>query len=376
MELILLNIGRERGLITPTLFTMLVLMAIGTTLMTTPLFGLVYRTGGRRTAHRRRRRRRTRRLTGCRSWSSAVRRRAATSRTAPLIDAPGERRVVTARHARRATPAPRPARSAAGHRPRPRGRGPVGNRSGYFSLLLACLDVGAALLPIDGSTPVAEARGGGRRAFEASALVVPRSRERAGDARVAWRPAALAPPRPIRRTCSPSRRLAGPVALLKLTSGSTGLPKATVTTDIAARRRRPRPDRGDGHPARRQAARRDPAVALLRARQPRGAAVPAGHRRRAARLLRAGADPRRRASAPARGCSPACRSCSSSWRRCPRRLAVAADARDADLGRRAARSRHGAGVRRSAPGANPLVLRHERDRRHLPTTPSPMPTAT
>jgi Kef-type K+ transport system membrane component KefB len=43
MELVLLNIGLERGLITPTLFTMLALMAIGTTLMTYPLFGLVYR---------------------------------------------------------------------------------------------------------------------------------------------------------------------------------------------------------------------------------------------------------------------------------------------------------------------------------------------
>jgi Kef-type K+ transport system membrane component KefB len=43
MELILLNIGRERGLITPTLFTILVLMTLATTLMATPLFGLVYR---------------------------------------------------------------------------------------------------------------------------------------------------------------------------------------------------------------------------------------------------------------------------------------------------------------------------------------------
>jgi hypothetical protein len=45
---VLLNIGLERGLITPTLFTMLVLMAIGTTLMTYPLFGLVYRRGAER----------------------------------------------------------------------------------------------------------------------------------------------------------------------------------------------------------------------------------------------------------------------------------------------------------------------------------------
>ena len=38
MELILLNIGLQRGLITPTLFTILVMMAIGTTLMAGPLF--------------------------------------------------------------------------------------------------------------------------------------------------------------------------------------------------------------------------------------------------------------------------------------------------------------------------------------------------
>jgi Kef-type K+ transport system membrane component KefB len=43
MELILLNIGLQRGLITPTLFTILVMMAIGTTLMTGPLFSFLYR---------------------------------------------------------------------------------------------------------------------------------------------------------------------------------------------------------------------------------------------------------------------------------------------------------------------------------------------
>jgi hypothetical protein len=40
--LILLNIGLQQGLITPTLFTMMVLMAIGTTLMTGPLFGYLW----------------------------------------------------------------------------------------------------------------------------------------------------------------------------------------------------------------------------------------------------------------------------------------------------------------------------------------------
>ena len=41
MELILLNIGLERGLITPTLFTMMVLMAVVTTLAASPVFELV-----------------------------------------------------------------------------------------------------------------------------------------------------------------------------------------------------------------------------------------------------------------------------------------------------------------------------------------------
>ena len=42
MELIILNIGLQVGLITPTLFTVMVLMAIATTLMATPMFNRVY----------------------------------------------------------------------------------------------------------------------------------------------------------------------------------------------------------------------------------------------------------------------------------------------------------------------------------------------
>lgn len=42
IELILLNIGLEAGIITPTLFTILVLVAIITTLMATPIFEFVY----------------------------------------------------------------------------------------------------------------------------------------------------------------------------------------------------------------------------------------------------------------------------------------------------------------------------------------------
>jgi len=42
MELIIINIGLQRGIIGPALFSILVLMAILTTLMASPLFELVY----------------------------------------------------------------------------------------------------------------------------------------------------------------------------------------------------------------------------------------------------------------------------------------------------------------------------------------------
>jgi len=45
VELILVNLGLQRGLITPTLFTMLVLMAIGTTLMAGPAFSAIWERG-------------------------------------------------------------------------------------------------------------------------------------------------------------------------------------------------------------------------------------------------------------------------------------------------------------------------------------------
>jgi Kef-type K+ transport system membrane component KefB len=42
MELIILNIGLQKGIIGPTLFSIMVLMAIVTTMMASPLFELVY----------------------------------------------------------------------------------------------------------------------------------------------------------------------------------------------------------------------------------------------------------------------------------------------------------------------------------------------
>ena len=42
MELVILNIGLELGLINQTLFSMMVLMALATTILTTPLIEIVY----------------------------------------------------------------------------------------------------------------------------------------------------------------------------------------------------------------------------------------------------------------------------------------------------------------------------------------------
>ena len=42
MELIILNIGLERGVITPTLFSIMVVMAIVTTLTALPVFNLAF----------------------------------------------------------------------------------------------------------------------------------------------------------------------------------------------------------------------------------------------------------------------------------------------------------------------------------------------
>ena len=46
-ELIIVNIGLQAGIIEPALFSMLVLMAIVTTLMASPLFEWVYGRGAR-----------------------------------------------------------------------------------------------------------------------------------------------------------------------------------------------------------------------------------------------------------------------------------------------------------------------------------------
>jgi Kef-type K+ transport system membrane component KefB len=45
VELILLNVGLEIGLLSPTLFAMMIIMALVTTFMTTPLIERIYPAG-------------------------------------------------------------------------------------------------------------------------------------------------------------------------------------------------------------------------------------------------------------------------------------------------------------------------------------------
>jgi acyl-CoA synthetase (AMP-forming)/AMP-acid ligase II len=154
----------------------------------------------------------------------AVRRRAHDSPDAPLIDAPAERRLVTARALAEDAAAIAAVLRTLGIGPGHAVACHVGNRIGYFPLLIACFDVGAALLPIDGSAPAAEVTTVVAR-FEASALVVPEGRD---DATATH---ALAGGLRLARRPDPSHAIPGGVGMLKLTSGSTGLPKSTLTTE-------------------------------------------------------------------------------------------------------------------------------------------------
>jgi Kef-type K+ transport system membrane component KefB len=47
MELIVLNVGYDLGILSPQLYTIMVLMALVTTMMTGPLLMLIERTGSR-----------------------------------------------------------------------------------------------------------------------------------------------------------------------------------------------------------------------------------------------------------------------------------------------------------------------------------------
>ncbi|HEY8550680.1 MAG TPA: class I adenylate-forming enzyme family protein [Vicinamibacterales bacterium] len=150
------------------------------------------------------------------------------ARTAPdrvLIDAPAEGRVVRAAALAEDARVMAAALRGQGVSPDHLVLSLVGNRTGFFPLLLACLEIGSALMPIDRGTPLAEVHQLARR-FGGTVLVLP--------ADLATGPAAVRLPHDLAlqhlEDVEPQPWRYRGAALLKLTSGSTGLPKATFTT--------------------------------------------------------------------------------------------------------------------------------------------------
>jgi long-chain acyl-CoA synthetase len=105
----------------------------------------------------------------------------------------------------------------------------AGNRAESVALLLACRMAGNPLMPVDASTPAAEVLDFATR-FSASALVRPSGGAAPAGAAVTPLCAGLELVLFPDRGDAPTYPDA---AVLKLTSGTTGLPKATVTSEAA-----------------------------------------------------------------------------------------------------------------------------------------------
>jgi long-chain acyl-CoA synthetase len=106
----------------------------------------------------------------------------------------------------------------------------AGNRADSVALLLACRMVTTPLMPVDASTPAVEVRDLSER-FAASALVRPSGGEAPVGASVTPLGAGL--DLVVFRHSPGEPETYRDTAVLKLTSGSTGLPKATVTSEAA-----------------------------------------------------------------------------------------------------------------------------------------------
>jgi long-chain acyl-CoA synthetase len=118
----------------------------------------------------------------------------------------------------------------------------AGNRSGFYALLVACLARGVALMPVDRGTPMPEVLDLASR-FHAQAIVLATTDDSAPIETGLPAPGSGLPvqhrlePLPGNLTLAwldeaePQPSIYRGAAVLKLTSGSTGLPRAAFTTD-------------------------------------------------------------------------------------------------------------------------------------------------
>ena len=100
-----------------------------------------------------------------------------------------------------------------------------GNRAGAIPVILACWTIGAPVLPVDAGTPIAEVLELAKR-FHAAAAVMPTTLVDGSSARP------LDPDLSVISLSASRQASYRGAALLKLTSGSTGLPKAVLTTEV------------------------------------------------------------------------------------------------------------------------------------------------
>ena len=100
------------------------------------------------------------------------------------------------------------------------------NRSTFISLVIACVELGVAFMPADRNMPIAEVVALADR-FGTAGLVLPDGINLPANPTVTALPGGLAL---YTSRAGDERRAYDDVAMMKLTSGSTGLPKATATS--------------------------------------------------------------------------------------------------------------------------------------------------
>jgi long-chain acyl-CoA synthetase len=145
----------------------------------------------------------------------------------PLVYLPASDRVITALQLTEAAREIRAALDAAGVNPRGLIVTAIGNRIGYLATVLACLEHGQTLLPLDSGTSAAEISAASRR-FGGSAILLASAQPLEGYGRLATLPHGLILALPDQ---DPGDTRHGAVALLKMTSGSSGAPRATLTSE-------------------------------------------------------------------------------------------------------------------------------------------------